>query len=103
MQPRIREKLDHIDALTELDPVYARMLRRGCVLEKEFDAMISALPMAQRNLAWDFVMLCEEMSSRKLELACTHMEFVSNSLHLQKKTSSAKSKRKITIRRVKRS
>ena len=43
-----------------------------------FDAMVKALPEESRALAWDFVMLCEDMSRRALEIACTHMEITQN-------------------------
>lgn len=75
MDKQITKKLERIDMLANRDEKYIRMLRRGRILEKRFDAMIEALPMEQRNLAWDFVMLCEEMSDRKLKLACLYMDF----------------------------
>ena len=36
--------------------------------------MVKALPEESRALAWDFVMLCEDMSRRALEIACENME-----------------------------
>lgn len=74
MDTRIRHKLDYIDSIVANDPVYSEMLHRCCVLEKRFDAMVKALPEENRALAWDFVMLCEDMSRRALEIACAHME-----------------------------
>lgn len=68
------EKLDHLDNLVTKDPIYQEMLHRCSVLEKRFDAMVKALPEENRALAWDFVMLCEDMSRRALEIACAHME-----------------------------
>ena len=74
MDTRIRHKLDYIDSIIANDPVYREMLHRCSVLEKRFDAMVKALPEESRALAWDFVMLCEDMSRRALEIACAHME-----------------------------
>ena len=68
------EKLDYIDSLAMKDPIYQEMLQRCGILEKRFDAMVKALPEESRNLAWDFVMLCEDMSRRALAIACEHME-----------------------------
>ena len=48
---------------------------RVCDLEKRFDYMISKLSIEKRDLAWDFVMLCEAMSEYKLQLAYTNMVF----------------------------
>lgn len=69
-----RNKLDYIDRLVAEDPLYSEMLLRCALLEKQFDAMVKELPEESRNLAWDFVMLCEDMSRRALEIACQNME-----------------------------
>ena len=53
---------------------YKEMLVSCGILEKQFDAMVKALPDESRALAWDFVMLCEDMSRRALEIACENME-----------------------------
>ena len=66
--------VDYIDSLIANDPVYREMLSRCGVLEKQFDAMVKELPDEHRALAWDFVMLCEDMSRRALEIACENME-----------------------------
>ena len=70
----LKEKLDYIDNLVAEDFRYREMLSRCSVLEKRFDAMVKALPDESRALAWDFVMLCEDMSRRALEIACKNME-----------------------------
>lgn len=67
-------KLDYIDNLIAQDPTYMEMLVRCSHLEKDFDSMVKALPDESRALAWDFVMLCEDMSRRALEIACENME-----------------------------
>lgn len=68
------QKLDYIDNLVAKDPAYREMLLRCGILEKRFDAMVKALPDESRGLAWDFVMLCEDMSRRALEIACENMD-----------------------------
>lgn len=69
-----QRKLDYIDDLVMKDPAYQQMLLRCGALEKQFDTMVKALPEESRALAWDFVMLCEDMSRRALEIACENME-----------------------------
>ena len=68
------KKLDYLDRLIAEDFRYREMLHRCSTLEKRFDAMVKALPEESRNLAWDFVMLCEDMSRRALEIACENMQ-----------------------------
>lgn len=68
------EKLDYIDSLVMKDPAYRQMLLRCGVLEKQFDTTVKALPEESQALVWDFVMLCEDMSRRALEIACENME-----------------------------
>ena len=74
MNQRTLEILDYLDSLVTKDPVYQEMLTRCSALEKQFDAMVKALPDENRAIAWDFVMLCEDMSHRALEIACENME-----------------------------
>ena len=78
MDSNIMKKLDYIDNLIAEDFRYREMLHRCSVLEKRFDAMVKALPEESRALAWDFVMLCEDMSRRALEIACENMEIPQN-------------------------
>ena len=68
------KKLNYIDDLVAKDPAYRQMLVRCGRLEKQFDTMVKELPEENRDLAWDFVMLCEDMSRRALEIACENME-----------------------------
>ena len=74
MNTSILDKLDYIDSLIEKDQAYKEMLVSCGILEKQFDAMVKELPDESRALAWDFVMLCEDMSRRALEIACENME-----------------------------
>ena len=78
MDSTITKKLDYIDNLIAEDFRYREMLHRCGVLEKRFDAMVKELPEESRALAWDFVMLCEDMSRRALEIACENMEIPQN-------------------------
>ena len=70
----LHKKIDLLDSIIVTDPIYQEMLLRCGVLEKQFDAMVKALPEESRALAWDFVMLCEDMSRRALEIACENMD-----------------------------
>ena len=74
MDQRTSKNIDYIDSLIANDPVYQEMLSQCSILEKQFDAMVKELPDIHRALAWDFVMLCEDMSRRALEIACENME-----------------------------
>ena len=78
MDSNTLKKLDYIDHLVEEDFRYREMLHRCSILEKRFDAMVKELPEESRALAWDFVMLCEDMSRRALEIACANMEIPKN-------------------------
>lgn len=69
------QRRDIIDELSTKDAHYQDMMFRVCDLEKRFDYMISKLSIEKRDLAWDFVMLCEAMSEYKLQLAYTNMVF----------------------------
>ena len=74
MDQRTSEIIDYIDRLIANDPVYREMLSQCSILEKQFDAVVKELPDTNRALAWDFVMLCEDMSRRALEIVCENME-----------------------------
>ena len=70
-----KEKLERIEMLVNEDELYQRMLEEFGDLEREFDAVIGKLSIKRRGLVWDFVMACEEMSNRKLVIACRNMDF----------------------------
>ncbi len=65
-----REKVDIVDEFTKLDPEYREMLMECRLLEKKVMRILETLPGAEHDLVWDFIMLCESMSERKLWLAC---------------------------------
>lgn len=67
----MEDKLAKIEELTEKDLQYRRMMQDYKALEKKFDKMVGQLPDDVRGVVWDYVMLCEDISVRKLQLACT--------------------------------
>jgi len=76
MEKLIMDKEAVVEALADVDPVYQHMMRKQSELEQKFDRMVAQLPDDQRALAWDFVMLCEDMNQRMLYLACKYMDFM---------------------------
>ena len=52
------------------DPQYQQMLMELRVAEKKYNELLSAMPMEEQDIIFDFVSLCEGMSWRMLELAC---------------------------------
>ena len=85
MNKNLKKKLDRVEELTKKDIKYKRMLTKCVALERRFDDIISQLSMKERDVVWDFVMLCEDMSTRKLEIACEHMEFTPKVIAFRKK------------------
>lgn len=75
MKKEIMNKEAIVEALANTDPVYQHMMNEASKLEKRFDKMVAKLSDDQRDIAWDFVMKCEDISQRKLYLACRYMEF----------------------------
>ena len=75
MNKTAETKMEILDAIADMDPVYQQQMRQLAEKEKKFDKMVATLPDDQRALAWDFVMLCEDMSQRKQYLACKYMEY----------------------------
>lgn len=61
---------EQIEKLAAEDRQYQQLLRENKLLEKRFDQMVRCLNDEQRAIAWDYVMNCEDMSRRMLELAC---------------------------------
>ena len=71
----VETKMEILDAIADVDPVYQLQLRQLMGKEKQFDKMIGTLSDEQRAVAWEFVMLCEDMCQRKQQLACQYMNF----------------------------
>lgn len=75
MHEIMRRHMDTVDALANGDDQYFALLKEMRRLEKQYNEVLHTLTADQQNIICDFVSLCEEMSWRKLELACTHMRF----------------------------
>lgn len=75
MDDLVERRMDLIEQLSKNDMKYKGMHKQLVILERQFDRVISSLPHEGQDIVCDFVMLCEEMSPRQLEIACTHMEF----------------------------
>ncbi len=66
----VKSKKQYICELCKQDIRY-RNMRLACgILEAKADAVLKRLPKADRDAVWDFIMLCEDMSNRELEIAC---------------------------------
>ena len=85
MDEKIKRKMERVDVLSRTDPKYKRMLKKCAELEKRFDKFTAELSDAEKDLVWGFVMHCEDMSIRKLEIACDHMEFAPKVIAFRKK------------------
>ena len=64
-----------VDALADTDCIYQEQMRALKLQEKELNLLIRRIPDDQRALIWEYIMLCEDMSIRKLQLACKYMKF----------------------------
>ena len=67
---QVQKRLDKIELLAMQDEQYQNLLQENKLLEKRFDQMVRRLSDEERAIAWDFVMNCEDVSRRLLELAC---------------------------------
>ena len=54
---------------------YTDMLIQCAELEAKYEAVLQMLSTEQMDIICDFLMHCEAMSDRMLELACTYMRF----------------------------
>ena len=75
MEQEILYKSTLIDSLADRDSIYQHQMRQLAALEKRFDKVVGNLSDQDRALVWDYVMLCEDMSQRKIQLACKYMVF----------------------------
>lgn len=71
MKETMQNIMEQVEDLTNKDQMYQHMLQENKLLEEKFDHMAKKLSEEDRAAAWDFVMHCEDMSIRKLELACS--------------------------------
>ena len=70
-----RYRWDIINLMAKTDGKYAEMMDRGVKLEAKYEIVLNELTTEQMNIICDFLMHCEAMSDRLLELACTYMRF----------------------------
>ena len=63
-------ELEQVETLASMDERYQQLLRENKLLERRFDQTVRCLTDEQRAIIWDYVMNCEDMSRRLLELAC---------------------------------
>ena len=75
MEDRVRQRMLTIELLAKENSNYRRMLRENAELERKFNAVLSELTTEQMDTICDFLMHCEAMNDRLLELACTYMRF----------------------------
>lgn len=75
MDSNIRRNKQMIKEMARADKRYKEMLIECKLLEELFDATVAKLSYEEQDIAWDFVMHCEQMSEYVLEMACTYMEF----------------------------
>lgn len=75
MENKVRRRMNTIDLIAKGDAEYHRMLKEVRQLEKQYDMILQTLSADQQDIVCDYLSLCEEMSERKLELACTFMRF----------------------------
>jgi hypothetical protein len=61
--------------MAKTDAKYTDMLIQCAELEAKYEAVLQMLSTEQMDIICDFLMHCEAMSDRMLELACIHMRF----------------------------
>lgn len=71
MDPLVRARLDWVEEVAAEDACYRELLLKNKLLEKRFGQAVRRLSDEDRATVWDYVMNCEDMSRRMLELACT--------------------------------
>ncbi len=69
-----KAKLECVDAMAKVDPEYQKMLTECRAVEKQVLQFLETVSTEENDLMWDFIMLCEAMSSRKLWLACNWLD-----------------------------
>ena len=70
METIVTDRMEQVEETARHDLRYQQLLQENKVLEKRFDQMVRRLSDEERAIAWDYVMHCEDMSRRLLELAC---------------------------------
>ena len=75
MKQSIQRKLDRIDKLAEEDELYQYLMGSLAIDEEELSDLERELSLEQRDVLWRFIMRSEEISLRKLVIACKNMDF----------------------------
>lgn len=75
MEDKVLQRVLMVELLARSDMRYSSMLRENAELERKFNDVLSVLPTEHMDIICDFLMHCEAMSERMLELACTYMRF----------------------------
>ena len=70
---QIRRDIIHL--LASNDAVYKEMLKICVEMETAYNRVLGEVSTEQMDILCDFLMHCEAMSDRMLELACTYMVF----------------------------
>ena len=70
-----RYRWDIINLMAKTDGKYVEMMSRCVELERKYDVVLNELTTQQMDTICDFLMHCEAMSDRMLEIACTYMPF----------------------------
>ena len=75
MDNQIKQRILTVERLAMGNSEYKQMLQENAVLERKYNSVLSELSTEQMDTICDFLMHCEAMSDRLLELACTYMRF----------------------------
>lgn len=75
MKQSIQKKLDRIDKLAGEDELYQYLMGSLAIDEEELSDLEKELSSEQRDVLWRFIMRSEEISLRKLVIACKNMDF----------------------------
>lgn len=75
MDENTQKKLKVLEAIANGGETYRQMFQEYRTAEEHFKHLESLLPQEQRDIFWDYLGSCEDLSRRMLELACLHMMF----------------------------
>lgn len=75
MDVKTAQRMRMVEMLASGDAQYKDMLKTCVKLEAEYNRVLGEITTEQMDTICDFLMHCEAMSDRMLELACTCMQF----------------------------
>ena len=75
MDISVKQRMLTVELLAQNDKLYKSMLQENAELERKYNAVLTEITTEQMDIICDFLMHCEAMSDRMLELACTYMVF----------------------------